>query len=222
MKYCLHSLSYYVHAIFLSLSLYFFLTLILLTVHTVRCSDCNHANPTLSREAMNKCFVWPSDTLTPPLLSCILHACLGACETHVFIFSILLNSSRPQQHCLGPKPVKKMNECMILLGVSMYVLMFGGFYHLLITRNSPKACVLFKFWFQDWKEITLDVLDHTALKWKWCCFRWDKYKTDAPSLTQQSCHHANSPGTISKGWRPGSSWLAGSSLTWLPCRRIQP
>lgn len=41
-------------------------------------------------------------------------------------------------------------------------------------------------------------------------------------LTQLSCHHANSPGTISKRWRPGSSWFAGSSLTWLPWRGIQP
>lgn len=41
-------------------------------------------------------------------------------------------------------------------------------------------------------------------------------------LAQQSCHHANSPGTISNRWRPGSSWLAGTSLTWLPCRGMQP
>lgn len=34
--------------------------------------------------------------------------------------------------------------------------------------------------------------------------------------------YANTPVTISNKWRPGSSWLVVSSLTWVPLRWMQP
>lgn len=114
----------------------------------------------------------------------------------------------------------------------------------ILTQSSFELDVFkhFKFWSWGWREILLDVclkvlsstIGNTAknLTWQNVLLALSSKRMVQPNLnktylltyflTQQSCHHANSPGTISNRWRPGSSWLADSSLTWLPWRGIQP
>lgn len=114
----------------------------------------------------------------------------------------------------------------------------------ILTQSSFELDVFkhFKFWSWGWREIILHVLDNTFkhtigntaknLTWQNVLLPLSSKRMVQPNLnktyllthflTQQSCHHANSPGTISNRWRLGSSWLADSSLTWLPWRGIQP
>lgn len=139
--------------------------------------------------------------LTPshPFSSLQFHACDKACDSHLELlihFCFLC-----EFHMIYP-------EDMILISY-IYLEYKGKFWKVLwidfIQKLKMKVDLMFV---STWVS---------AQEWKFSN-TWPL----TPCFTQVKYHHAISPGTISKRCRLGSSWLAGSSLTWLPWREIQP